>query len=169
MTDYLLSLQIHIVQFDSERKISQIRLYWDQGSLLKQVEVIGAHSRNWPIRDGTEQARLIKSAADKQADVASSQESHGRNNDTDGPSIRQRARSPTKDPHSSLSLFESLSLDEDRQGRPISTPAPRGSAKPPPRDYTELFGGEDADAVSYTHLTLPTTARRCRSRWSPYH
>ena len=24
-------------------------------------------------------------------------------------------------------------------------------------------------AVSYTHLTLPTTSRRCRSRWSPYH
>ena len=28
------------------------------------------------------------------------------------------------------------------------------------------YGGEP---VSYTHLTLPTTARRCRSRWSPYH
>ena len=26
-----------------------------------------------------------------------------------------------------------------------------------------------AEPVSYTHLTLPTTARRCRSRWSPYH
>ena len=26
-----------------------------------------------------------------------------------------------------------------------------------------------ACTVSYTHLTLPTTARRCRSRWSPYH
>ena len=25
------------------------------------------------------------------------------------------------------------------------------------------------ESVSYTHLTLPTTARRCRSRWSPYH
>ena len=24
-------------------------------------------------------------------------------------------------------------------------------------------------AVSYTHLTLPTTCVRCRSRWSPYH
>ena len=24
-------------------------------------------------------------------------------------------------------------------------------------------------AVSYTHLTLPTILRRCRSRWSPYH
>ena len=27
-----------------------------------------------------------------------------------------------------------------------------------------LFG-----AVSYTHLTLPTTLSTCRSRWSPYH
>ena len=25
------------------------------------------------------------------------------------------------------------------------------------------------EAVSYTHLTLPTTSRRCRSRWSPDH
>ena len=24
-------------------------------------------------------------------------------------------------------------------------------------------------AVSYTHLTLPTTLSTCRSRWSPYH
>ena len=24
-------------------------------------------------------------------------------------------------------------------------------------------------AVSYTHLTLPTTGSLCRSRWSPYH
>ena len=25
------------------------------------------------------------------------------------------------------------------------------------------------EAVSYTHLTLPTTSGWCRSRWSPYH
>ena len=25
------------------------------------------------------------------------------------------------------------------------------------------------ESVSYTHLTLPTTGIRCRSRWSPYH
>ena len=24
-------------------------------------------------------------------------------------------------------------------------------------------------AVSYTHLTLPTNSKMCRSRWSPYH
>ena len=29
--------------------------------------------------------------------------------------------------------------------------------------------GETMRAVSYTHLTLPTTGIRCRSRWSPYH
>ena len=29
-----------------------------------------------------------------------------------------------------------------------------------------LTGG---DAVSYTHLTLPTTLSTCRSRWSPDH
>ena len=27
----------------------------------------------------------------------------------------------------------------------------------------------DSEAVSYTHLTLPTKESRCRSRWSPYH
>ena len=25
------------------------------------------------------------------------------------------------------------------------------------------------ETVSYTHLTLPTILRSCRSRWSPYH
>ena len=29
-----------------------------------------------------------------------------------------------------------------------------------------IFGG---GAVSYTHLTLPTSNTLCRSRWSPYH
>ena len=29
--------------------------------------------------------------------------------------------------------------------------------------------GDKTKAVSYTHLTLPTILRSCRSRWSPYH
>ena len=36
------------------------------------------------------------------------------------------------------------------------------------RDQIEIFAG-DVRAVSYTHLTLPTTIGMCRSRWSPYH
>ena len=42
-----------MVHFDKSGKITQIRQYWDQGSLLKQIDVIGARSRNWPIRDLT--------------------------------------------------------------------------------------------------------------------
>ena len=35
---------------------------------------------------------------------------------------------------------------------------------------TTLDGKErELLAVSYTHLTLPTTRLVCRSRWSPYH
>ena len=41
------------------------------------------------------------------------------------------------------------------------------------REVSLTIDGKDPKksliAVSYTHLTLPTTARRCRSRWSPYH
>ena len=37
-------------------------------------------------------------------------------------------------------------------------------------DLVVNFLEETADeAVSYTHLTLPTIAAECRSRWSPYH
>ena len=32
-----------------------------------------------------------------------------------------------------------------------------------------MRGAYRVTAVSYTHLTLPTTLHECRSRWSPYH
>ena len=35
-------------------------------------------------------------------------------------------------------------------------------------DYLEKNSKEILEAVSYTHLTLPTYSL-CRSRWSPYH
>ena len=35
--------------------------------------------------------------------------------------------------------------------------------------YRGLRHKNNLPAVSYTHLTLPTTCTRCRSRWSPYH
>ena len=34
---------------------------------------------------------------------------------------------------------------------------------------TQAEGEAGSMPVSYTHLTLPTTRLRCRSRWSPYH
>ena len=35
--------------------------------------------------------------------------------------------------------------------------------------FLELGVDDGVIAVSYTHLTLPTTSALCRSRWSPYH
>ena len=35
--------------------------------------------------------------------------------------------------------------------------------------FIPLTVGGGVRAVSYTHLTLPTSAVACRSRWSPYH
>ena len=32
-----------------------------------------------------------------------------------------------------------------------------------------VLAGGGVEPVSYTHLTLPTIAAECRSRWSPYH
>ena len=36
-------------------------------------------------------------------------------------------------------------------------------------EATAPDGGAIFASVSYTHLTLPTIAAECRSRWSPYH
>ena len=35
--------------------------------------------------------------------------------------------------------------------------------------YYRLVDDNKFHSVSYTHLTLPTILRSCRSRWSPYH
>ena len=35
--------------------------------------------------------------------------------------------------------------------------------------FDDTTGAAGSVAVSYTHLTLPTTRHQCRSRWSPYH
>ena len=41
--------------------------------------------------------------------------------------------------------------------------------KVPMIDVLIRMPGATPEAVSYTHLTLPTTCNLCRARWSPYH
>ncbi|PGH03354.1 hypothetical protein GX51_04085 [Blastomyces parvus] len=145
---------VHIVHFDSNDRITQIRLYWDQGALLKQLEVIDADSRNWPIRYTTEQSRLVNSsvsAAAKSSTSISSPASLAEkrsittaaSNASFG-SIASPSKRYTKDPHASLSLFEPHSPPPEE--RPVSV-ASRGSAKPPPRDLGELFVGDDVEST----------------------
>ncbi|KAJ5971328.1 Nucleic acid-binding OB-fold [Penicillium vulpinum] len=116
---------IHIVHFDANQLIKQIRIYWDQASLLKHVEVIGARGRQWPIRDGKDQLRLLKIAETTR--LAPSQSSQ--NGETKLP---DRSSSPgkrrIKDPYSANSLTELISPNKevaDGESRPKSSrPAP---------------------------------------------
>lgn len=156
----------HFVHFRGQQ-ISSVRLAWDQGSLLKQIDVIGSRGRNWPIRDGKDQARLIASIARASTAPLSSQ--------PDGPSAaadsaRGRAYSgkgATADPHATLSLFQSEEehraaaaaapttrrQNDDSSSRPAV--APRQSAKPPSRDYGALFAGADSEPAAASGLPGP--------------
>lgn len=139
---------MHIVHFDTDQKIQQIRLYWDQGSLLKLVDVIGSRAKNWPIRDGKDQARLIASSA---AGIPQTAESAGlATRDPIAAKItgkpRSQSKNVTRDPHASLSLFAPREEDEESSVPSAIAPRAAASAKPPPRDYHDLFAGNDSDA-----------------------
>lgn len=136
------------MHFDANRKIQTIRLYWDQGSLLKQVDVIGARARNWPIRDGKDQARLIRTT---EAITSQSPESNQSVAKTGVPNEEEAAitsrptssKHVTGDPHASLSLFTEVPPLESTH-YPAVVP-PRTSAKPPPRDFRDLFASNEPD------------------------
>ncbi|KAF6236558.1 hypothetical protein HO173_005339 [Letharia columbiana] len=141
---------VHIVHFDSTQKIQQVRLYWDQGSLLKLVDVIGSRARNWPIRDGKDQARLIASSAAviTQSNGPTRPATENGSCDADHAAVttkpRSQSKNVTRDPHASLALFAPREEEEDSSA-PAAV-APRASAKPPPRDYHDLFVGNESDA-----------------------
>ncbi len=147
-------LQTHFVLFDADGKISQIRISWDQGSLLKQTEVIGARAKNWPLTDGKDQVRLISTSSTTAPTVASQLPSSPRGRSENQSLASSRNVSPgkkhIKDPYASLDLFSAKPVDEPA---PLVSPnavAPRASAKPPPREMSELFaaGHEDHEPGS---------------------
>jgi len=149
---------IHIVVFSPDEKIQQIRLYWDQGTLLKQVEAIGKSGRNWPIRDGRTQGDAIASS------VKTSGTSTSTPNASQKPakalpirdSQKRESVSVVRDPHShgSLSLFNEQDPSDDGPGSYAGPKhARRESAKPPPRDYGELFVSSDAIAAASSSAT----------------
>lgn len=152
---------MHIVHFDSSQKIQQVRLYWDQGSLLKLVDVIGSRARNWPIHDGKDQARLIASSAagGTQSNGSTRRATENDSRDTNQAAVttkpRSQSKNVTRDPHASLALFAPREEEEDSSG-PAAV-APRESAKPPPRDYHDLFVGNESDAspVSREKIASP--------------
>ncbi|KAJ5801589.1 uncharacterized protein N7518_003657 [Penicillium psychrosexuale] len=149
---------IHIVHFDTNQQIKQIRIYWDQASLLKQIEVIGARGRQWPIRDGKDQLRLLRDA--ETARATPSQPS-SQNLDTDlphRPSSSGKRR--IKDPYAADSLTELIS--------PVKEVAePESGAKTPSRPSTaKKYTPDPYGAGSLTELLSPT--KKARAPVAPF-
>jgi hypothetical protein len=129
-------------------KISQIRQTWDQGSLLKLIDVIGKTGRNWPIRDGKDQIKLIARSVKSAGKATYEPEKNG--NGMDINRARTNSQNATRDPHASLSLFAPREKPQEREPLP-ATVAPRASSRPPPRDYHDLFvGGEELSSSTRT-------------------
>ncbi|RAL03579.1 uncharacterized protein BO80DRAFT_287478 [Aspergillus ibericus CBS 121593] len=135
---------VHIVRFNSQNEIQNVRIYWDQASLLKQVDVIGSRGRGWPVREPKDQIRLIKNsiASGPADDGPAPTSSLPADTEKDGNEPNKQAspgKKHIKDPHAADSLFELLSPGKDRSD-PVRPPRAPASAKPPPREYSELFG-----------------------------
>lgn len=110
---------MHIVTFDGNQKIQQIRLMWDQGSLLKSVEVIGSRGKNWPVRDGKDQIQALSTSIE--SSLAASMNGSSLSDERQG-RREKRAGSTT-----------AQSVEES------DFASPRAAARPPTRDYHDLF------------------------------
>ncbi|KAG0131293.1 hypothetical protein HOY82DRAFT_340796 [Tuber indicum] len=149
---------VHFVHFENGL-IKQIRVHWDQSNVLKQLGVIGRNGRNWPVKDGREQCRLIAtSMSGIPASVPSSSNSNGNGIQTTrsrGGSNSSKIDHPTRDPHASLALFTPHESDDERETVDHPKVSPRSSAKPPSRDLGDILAG----AHSHDTGPLPPKAR----------
>ncbi|EHK17461.1 uncharacterized protein TRIVIDRAFT_75917 [Trichoderma virens Gv29-8] len=128
---------MHIVSFDEDGKIAQIRLQWDQGSLLKQLEIIGKSGRNWPIKDGKEQVSLIQSCVKSSGFVPAQTQAQSSNGHTKN---RNSSTNIMRDPHASLHLFGSREDVENTE--PAGIVSPYAGAKPKQRAFTDILTDE---------------------------
>lgn len=129
------------MNFDGDGKISQIRQTWDQGSLLKQVDVIGKSGRNWPIRDTQDQLKLVNTCLRNAGKSAPSAP------DTNELMNRSRGNSQNvmRDPHASLSLFASREQQELEGTAIQASVSPYAGNRPHQRSITDILNDEPLD------------------------
>ncbi|EPE05505.1 hypothetical protein F503_02244 [Ophiostoma piceae UAMH 11346] len=161
LADRKVSLSItHFVSFDSAGKISQIRQSWDQGALLKQIDVIGKSGRNWPIGDAAEQIKLIAHAVT----LTRSSGSAASGSKASALPVRSRGNSTRGDPHASLELFASRE-ERESQAAAASVVAPYGGVRPQQRDVTDILSDGPADGEGDTVAVVsPYAGRRPQQR-----
>lgn len=103
---------------------------WDQGCLLKSVDIIGSRGKNWPIYDGKDQARLISTS---KGDAAVPSLTSSMN----GASLNDEERTGRTETRPGTARSISSASDSTPKGPNHFTK--RSSVKPPQRDYQDLF------------------------------
>lgn len=122
--------------------------------------MIGKTGRNWPIRDGKDQAKLIANSVKSAGRTAAGGQSTASKQENNINRSRENSTNVTRDPHSSLSLFASREQAAQEQSPKVIAPRASAVAKPPPRDLTEIFGGGPSDRPARPTTTeLPTRER----------
>ncbi|ORY56685.1 uncharacterized protein BCR38DRAFT_450877 [Pseudomassariella vexata] len=147
-TVYLLVM--HIVTFDADGKILQIRENWDQAALLKQLDIIGKTGRNWPIRDSKEQIKMIENClkSSGEGDVPASADLAAR--------LRANSNNILRDPHASLALFAPRE-ETEQAATAAAVISPRAGSRPPQRAFTDIVSDEPPeDAGSSNRSESPS-------------
>ena len=108
--------------------------------MLRQVEAIGKTGRNWPIRLGKDQTKLIAQS------VKSSGQSQAISAESSAPSsVAQPETSSGKSQQDfHTRLFATGGDEEPRSRSREPSVAPRELAKPQPREWNELFAGDES-------------------------
>ncbi|KAI0017406.1 hypothetical protein F4780DRAFT_609830 [Xylariomycetidae sp. FL0641] len=117
---------MHIVTFDHDGKILQIRQSWDQGALLKQLDVMGRTGRNWPIRDSKDQLKMIENCVKS-----------AHSNGAPAPSIADVSTRGRGD--------SAIAMEEEPIQNRGSVISPKGGVKPRQRGFSEILGDESED------------------------
>ncbi|KAI5819205.1 hypothetical protein BZA77DRAFT_242186 [Pyronema omphalodes] len=129
---------VHIVNFEGTL-IKEVRLYWDQANILKQINIIGRTGRNWPIRDGADQIKMIGESVKKQSTTVA--------DSSNGNAPVERSRSSSKDSTSTtrdpsaqtLHLFNPAD-QQDAPEKPLRPPRSSSAFRPPTRDLEDIIG-----------------------------
>ncbi|KAK5722945.1 hypothetical protein LTR17_014158 [Elasticomyces elasticus] len=142
---------VHVVRLGEDQKIKQIRLYWDQGTLLRQVEAIGKSGRNWPIKDGQAQIHSINKSlkaggSNTDVSISSAPAAVSKSDIVIQQHKKRESVSATNDPHASLALFAQRDPNEQtRQQYDGPKTAPRESYKAPNRGLNDILASEDGN------------------------
>ncbi|KAL5615178.1 hypothetical protein BROUX41_005235 [Berkeleyomyces rouxiae] len=144
LADRTISMPItHFVHYDSEGRIAQIRQQWDQGALLKDLDIIGKSGRNWPIPTHGDQLRLIANCV-KSSDKAMPSSSY-----EERTSRPQRPRD-----NSTLSLFRARE-DIENEAMP-AVASPYAGNRPQQRSLHQIVGNESDSENEFDRSQSPS-------------